>query len=160
MLKTNSRQLYAVGVNYGLRDSFKGKATRFAAVLVSPSSSRAFQSNCTDNYDHPAELKSIFAVREVCCLPGHNAIFGVISEWPVIRPEPSTCIGLCSKSRIPATNLLDERIGDYALINAPEPIITMCKDGFIASIPSLYVFLIDKGDKAGAHPYNRVLARA
>jgi hypothetical protein len=50
--------------------------------------------------------------------------------------------------------------GNYALINAPEPITTMCKDGFIASIPSLYVFLIDKGDKASAHPYNRVLARA
>ena len=55
---------------------------------------------------------------------------------------------------------LDECVGDYALINAPEPITTMCKDGFIASISSLYVFLIDKGDKAGAHPYNRVLARA
>jgi hypothetical protein len=55
---------------------------------------------------------------------------------------------------------LDECFGDYALINAPEPITTMCKDGFIASIPSLYVFLIDKGDKAGAHQYNRVLARA
>ena len=30
----------------------------------------------------------------------------------------------------------------------------------IAFIPLLYVFLTDKGDKAGVHPYNRILARA
>jgi hypothetical protein len=40
------------------------------------------------------------------------------------------------------------------------PITTICKNGLIASIPSLYVSLTDKGDKAGVHPYNRILARA
>ena len=65
------------------------------------------------------------------------------------------------KSRLgPRNRYIGERLGDYALINAPDPITTICKDGFIASISSLYVFLIDKGDRAGAHPYNRVLARA
>ena len=41
-----------------------------------------------------------------------------------------------------------------------EPIPTMCKNGFIASIPLLYVLLTDKEDKAGVHPCNRILACA
>ena len=36
----------------------------------------------------------------------------------------------------------------------------MCKNGFIASIPLLYVLLTDKEDKAGVHPCNRILACA
>ena len=42
----------------------------------------------------------------------------------------------------------------------PEPITTICKNGRITSIPSLYVFPTDKGDIAGVHPCNRILARA
>jgi hypothetical protein len=40
------------------------------------------------------------------------------------------------------------------------PGISMCKDGFIAFIALLQVFLTCKGDKAGVHPYNRNLAGA
>jgi hypothetical protein len=42
----------------------------------------------------------------------------------------------------------------------PRPITTICKNGLTASISVLYVFLTDKGDEAGVHPYNRILASA
>jgi hypothetical protein len=42
----------------------------------------------------------------------------------------------------------------------PRSITTICKNGLTASISVLYVFLTDKGDEAGVHPYNRILARA
>ena len=60
---------------------------------------------------------------------------------------------------------MDECFGDYLKIengrsaDYPESITTMCKNKF-ASITSSYVFLTDKGDKAGEHPYDRILARA
>ena len=41
-----------------------------------------------------------------------------------------------------------------------EPITIICKDGLTTSILLLYIFLTDKGDNAGVHPYNRILARA
>ena len=42
----------------------------------------------------------------------------------------------------------------------PRSITTICKNGLAVSISVLYVFLTDKGDGAGVHPYNRILARA
>jgi hypothetical protein len=55
-------------------------------------------------------------------------------------------------------NLLD--IEKRRSSESREPITTMCKNGFIASIPLLYVLLTDKEDKAGVHPCNRILACA
>jgi hypothetical protein len=42
----------------------------------------------------------------------------------------------------------------------PEPITTICKNGTHRINPIVVRFLTDKGDKAGVHPYNRILARA
>ena len=36
----------------------------------------------------------------------------------------------------------------------------MCKEWIHRINPIVVCFLPDKGDKAGAHPYNRILARA
>jgi hypothetical protein len=64
-------------------------------------------------------------------------------------------------ARIAFANMLDYlNIENGGSSEYPEPITTICKDGLTASIPLLYVFLIDKGDKALVHPYNRILACA
>jgi hypothetical protein len=63
--------------------------------------------------------------------------------------------------RIAFANMLDYlKINNWRSSETPEPIATMCKNRFIASIELLYVFPTDKGENTGVHPYNRILARA
>ena len=64
-----------------------------------------------------------------------------------------TCIAFANM--LDYLNIENGRSSEY-----PGPITTICKNGLFASILLLYVFPTDKGDKAGVHPYNRIVARA
>jgi hypothetical protein len=64
-------------------------------------------------------------------------------------------------ARIAFANMLDYlNVENGRSSEYPEPTTTACENELITSISLLYVCLTDKGDDAGVHPYNRILACA